>query len=98
VVNRDGIGDSGVDEFCAAQGLPILMRIPFGRAIAEGIAQGRPLVDINPEYVECFQQMFVQIARDTWRLAAPITPNKPLLLFEATIPDFKRKLTPGEQL
>jgi MinD superfamily P-loop ATPase len=63
VINRDGIGDSGVDEFCAAEGLPILMRIPFDRAIAEGVAQGRPLVDILPEYAECFRQMFTQIAR-----------------------------------
>jgi MinD superfamily P-loop ATPase len=63
VVNRDGIGNGGVDEFCAAEGLPILMRIPFDRAIAEGIAQGLSLVDIYPEYMERFQQMLTQIAR-----------------------------------
>jgi MinD superfamily P-loop ATPase len=63
VVNRDGIGDGGVDDFCETAGLPILMRIPFDRAIAEGVAQGRPLVSIHLEYVERFQQMFVQIAR-----------------------------------
>jgi MinD superfamily P-loop ATPase len=68
VVNRDGIGDggveyNGVEEFCAAEGVPILMRIPFDRAIAEGIAQGRPLVDIHPEYRERFRQMFAQMAR-----------------------------------
>ncbi len=66
VVNRDGIGDGGVDEFCAAEGLPILMRIPFDRAIAEGVARGRPLVDIHPEYAERFRQMFTQIARRIW--------------------------------
>ena len=66
VVNRDGIGDGGVDEFCAAEGLPILMRILFDRAIAEGIAQGRPLVDIHPEYAGRFRQMFAQIARRIW--------------------------------
>ncbi len=62
VINRDGIGDGGVDEFCAAEGLPVLMRIPFDRAIAEGVARGRPLVDIRPEYAERFRQMFTQIA------------------------------------
>lgn len=61
VVNRDGIGDGGVDEFCAAAGLPILMRIPFDRAIAEGIAQGQTLVEIRPEYLALFQKMFLQI-------------------------------------
>jgi len=61
VVNRDGIGDGGVDDFCETEGLPILMRIPFDRAIAEGIAQGRTLVEIRPEYLALFQKMFLQI-------------------------------------
>lgn len=63
VINRDGIGDGGVEEFCVAEGLPILMRIPFDRAIAEGVARGRPLVDIHPEYAERFRQMLTEIAR-----------------------------------
>jgi len=49
VVNRDGVGDAGVDDFCAAEAVPILERIPLDRAIAEGIAEGRTLVDIRPE-------------------------------------------------
>ena len=61
VVNRDGIGDGGVDDFCETAGLPILMRIPFDRAIAEGIAQGQTLVEIRPEYLALFQKMFLQI-------------------------------------
>jgi MinD superfamily P-loop ATPase len=36
VINRDGIGDWGIDEFCEMEGLPILMRIPFEHAVAEG--------------------------------------------------------------
>jgi len=62
VINRDGIGDKQVDEFCQSEGLPILMRVPFERAIAQGVAKGKPLVDIHPEYVELFQQLFMQIA------------------------------------
>jgi len=62
VINRDGIGDQQVDEFCQSEGLPILMRVPFERAIAQGVAKGKPLVDIHPEYVELFQQLFMQIA------------------------------------
>ena len=34
VMNRDGIGDTGVDDYCREEGLPILMRIPFDREIA----------------------------------------------------------------
>jgi MinD superfamily P-loop ATPase len=62
VINRDGMGDKQVNEFCQSEGLPILMRVPFERAIAEGLAKGKPLVDIHPEYVERFQQLFMQIA------------------------------------
>jgi MinD superfamily P-loop ATPase len=62
VINRDGVGDKQVDEFCQSEGLPILMRVPFERAIAQGIARGKTLVDIHPEYVELFQQLFMQIS------------------------------------
>jgi MinD superfamily P-loop ATPase len=62
VINRDGIGDRGVEEFCQDERLPVLMRIPFKRSIADGIAQGRPLIEIHPEYGVVFQDMFRQIA------------------------------------
>jgi MinD superfamily P-loop ATPase len=61
VINRDGSGNAGVDEFCAVEGLPVLMRIPFERTIAEGIAQGKTLVDIQPEYQGQFQRLFSEI-------------------------------------
>ncbi len=52
LVNRDGGEgvDIGVDAYCAAEALPILERIPLDRAIAEGIAEGRTLVELRPEY------------------------------------------------
>jgi MinD superfamily P-loop ATPase len=62
VINRDGIGDDGVDALCAAQGVPILLRIPFERTIAEGIARGRALVDIHPEYRERLRGLASRIA------------------------------------
>lgn len=61
IINRDGSGNAGVDEFCAAEGLPVLLRIPFERAIAEGVAQGKNLVEIHPEYTAHFRQIFNQI-------------------------------------
>lgn len=50
IINRDGVGDAGVETYCAAENIPILLRIPLERAIAEGIARGEPLVTIHPEY------------------------------------------------
>ena len=50
VVNRDGCGDAGVDAYCRDEGIPILMRIPLDRTIAQAIARGLPLVESHPEY------------------------------------------------
>jgi MinD superfamily P-loop ATPase len=63
VVNRDGIGDAGVDEYCAAEGIPILMRIPLDRRIGEAISEGRVLVEAMPEYRGPFQDLYGRIAR-----------------------------------
>lgn len=63
LVNRDGIGNTGVDNYCAMEGLPVLMRIPYDRAIAEGTAQGQSLIEIYPDYVPRFQQLLAEISR-----------------------------------
>jgi len=61
VINRDGIGDDAVETYCLAEKLPILLRIPFDRRIAEGISKGKTLVDIFPEYSAIFQRLFSRI-------------------------------------
>jgi MinD superfamily P-loop ATPase len=61
IVNRDGVGDTKVDDFCQDVGLPILMRIPLERVIGEGVAQGKTLIGIQPEYQEYFQQLYERI-------------------------------------
>lgn len=62
IINRDGIGDQGVDNFCARVGLPVLLRIPMDRAIAAGIAQGLPLMALRPEYNALFKELFLTVA------------------------------------
>jgi len=61
IVNRDGVGDTKVDDYCLEAGLPILMRIPLERKIGAGIAEGKPLNEIYPEYGDHFRQLFRQI-------------------------------------
>jgi len=63
VVNRDGVGDDGVDEYCAAEGIPILMRLPLDRRIAEAISEGQALLEALPEYRAAFQALYQQIAQ-----------------------------------
>jgi MinD superfamily P-loop ATPase len=61
IINRENGPYPRLDNFCAEHNLPVLLRVPFERVIAEGVAQGKTLVDIHPEYVETFHQMFLQI-------------------------------------
>jgi MinD superfamily P-loop ATPase len=61
VVNRDGLGDAGVDEYCAAEGVPILMRIPLERRIAEALSAGEALVQAFPEYRQRFVALYEHI-------------------------------------
>jgi MinD superfamily P-loop ATPase len=63
VVNREGVGDQGVDEYCAAESISILMRIPLDRRIAEAYSEGVPLVEALPEYRARFIELWEQISR-----------------------------------
>ncbi|HOQ98646.1 MAG TPA: ATP-binding protein [Anaerolineae bacterium] len=58
VINRDGIGDGGVEGYCAHAGLPILLRIPFDRRIAAACAAGGLWVDAVPEYREGMRGLY----------------------------------------
>ena len=61
VVNRDGVGDQGVEAYCAAEGIPILMRIPLDRRIAEAYSEGVPLVDALPMYQPRFVALWERL-------------------------------------
>jgi len=61
IINRENGSYPALDEFCADLNLPVLMRIPFERTIAEGVAQGKTLVEIHPEYIDLFKQVFTEI-------------------------------------
>ncbi|MBN1811932.1 MAG: ATP-binding protein [Anaerolineae bacterium] len=63
VVNRDGVGDRGVDEYCDAEGIPILMRIPLERRIAEAYSDGISLLQALPEYHQQFLDLYAAIEK-----------------------------------
>ncbi|MGB3906662.1 MAG: ATP-binding protein [Anaerolineae bacterium] len=64
VVNHDGVGDTGVDEYCTAEGIPILMRIPLDRRIAVAYSKGTPLVEALPEYRDQLCHLFASIKQE----------------------------------
>lgn len=57
VINRDGIGDNAVEAYCAESELPVLLRIPMERRIAEAIAGGHTLVEADAEYRPRFRNL-----------------------------------------
>jgi len=64
IINREDIGDKGVEEYCKKDDIPVLMRIPFDRKIAYGYSRGIPLVEEFPEYKEKFKELFDKIRKE----------------------------------
>lgn len=64
IINRDGIGDMGVEEYCKSENLHILARIPMKRSIAEVLSEGIPLIQGYPEYRKVFQDILSGIRKE----------------------------------
>lgn len=58
VINKADIGSDEVENYCKSEGIPILMKIPFKREIAEAYSKGIPLVEAFPDYRENFKNLF----------------------------------------
>jgi len=61
VINRDGVGDDAVERFCAKEDIPVLMKIPHSKEIAELYSQGEPFVKEDGEYQKKFYELFERI-------------------------------------
>jgi MinD superfamily P-loop ATPase len=62
VINRAGVGDSKVEEYCLQEGIPVLLTIPLDTEIASYYSRGIPLVEGIPQWRERFQQLFAKIS------------------------------------
>jgi len=63
IVNRDGPTDPGIPEYCHEQGIPVLLRIPQDRKIAEAYSRGITLTAAMPEWKEPFLNTYEKIAQ-----------------------------------
>ncbi len=61
VINRGGIGDKKVYEYCEKEKIPILLEIPFDRKIAELYSRGVPFVLEMSEWNENFSQLLGEV-------------------------------------
>lgn len=63
VINRDGAGDSRVEEYCHREGIPILLRIPLDVEIARLYSRGVTLVEGMPQWREAFLKLRAKVRR-----------------------------------
>jgi MinD superfamily P-loop ATPase len=61
VINRDGCGDQGVERYCVQQHIPVLLKIPFERQIAELYCRGQTLVAGMPTWRPAFEDLWVRV-------------------------------------
>ena len=61
VVNRAGLGDKKVYEFCEEKTIPIMLEIPYDRRIAELYSQGIPFSEEMPEWKNKFRTLFENV-------------------------------------
>lgn len=61
VINRDGVGNEQVENYCQEQRIPVLLKIPLDRDIAVLYSRGVPLVEGMPFWREAFVKLLADI-------------------------------------
>lgn len=57
VINRAGLGDQSVQDYCRNRQLPILAQIPFERRLAEAYSKGHVLAEALPDMHTTFTEL-----------------------------------------
>ena len=63
VINRSDENDAETEEYCKEQEIPVLMKIPMDRSIAEAYSEGKMLIDVKPKWKDKFNKLFDDIKR-----------------------------------
>lgn len=63
VINRAGLGEDAVYEFCRSRFLPIWAEIPFSREVAEAYANGRIVAHLSSELQTTFAELAGHIVK-----------------------------------
>ncbi|MCD4717407.1 MAG: ATP-binding protein [Desulfobacterales bacterium] len=63
VINRSDMGNDQVKKYAQAEGIPVLMEIPFDRKIAEAYSRGNMIVEAMPEWKGKFLELYHRIEK-----------------------------------
>jgi MinD superfamily P-loop ATPase len=61
VLNRAGVGDNKVEEYCRKENIPVLLTIPLDTGIARLYSRGVTLAEGMPQWKESFVSLFERI-------------------------------------
>jgi len=61
IINRDGIGDSNVEDYCREKNIKLLIKIPNDVEIAKCYSKGGTLLDYDMSYKAKFQNILKEI-------------------------------------
>lgn len=62
IINRADLGDARVEQWCKQENIPVLLKIPFDRKVAEGYARGQTLVEIRPDLRPSLQALIQEVS------------------------------------
>jgi MinD superfamily P-loop ATPase len=68
IVNRADAGDDQVDSYCLAEHIPILLRIPDDRRIAEAYSRGEPILGAFPALRDRFTTLHADVIQRLQRV------------------------------
>jgi len=61
IINCAGIGDDAVETYCREENVPLLMKIPWDRRIAEGYSRGEAVVTVQSDLEQQFKNLYATI-------------------------------------
>lgn len=61
VINRAGMGNDEVQDYCNAESVPILEQIPDDRQVAEAYSRGAMAAEVLPDYADRFRNLLATI-------------------------------------
>jgi MinD superfamily P-loop ATPase len=64
IINRDGIGDGAVEDYCKQNGINILMKIPNDKVIAQYYSRGETIIDYDQGYRKKFANIINVIKKE----------------------------------
>ena len=68
IINRYGIGDEAIEKYITETKYPILMKIPYDKIIASGLAAGELFINLfdhfQEEFLELYRKIVNQLSAD----------------------------------